>query len=281
MSSDDAKSDPQMGDFLEHDVIDENGSPSSPRPSTKLPADWTSLCEDLLYFFASHKAAGTLRAHPFLATSFALCADLFGRDGDIITIDNCGQQELCDSYPIKLILQKSYLDHIDSVHPIDAVDAMPLDVDHESNDHGHSPSDGLCRLLERARFARVHRRFVAPVIFLPNDQCIARSSTLSTAGELLLNKATSVVSDALLSAPCSLSNPRCIGTATTCFCGSATGIIAVIRWRARWATTSLRFVPPTSRCSATLGSSSSATSWWRTRRECMYCCAVMTQSDSI
>eukprot|EP01084_Bolivina_argentea_P063268 115568_1 len=170
-----------------HDTFTEQNNYNLPSTTTKIPfIEWTARCEALLHFFGSHKAAGTLRDNEFLDQSFNYCSQLFARDGEIITIDNHGKQELCDSYPIKIILQKSFLHHIDT---------NPTNY------------DDLCRLLERARYARVHRRFVVPVIFLPNHACIARSSTLSTTGELLLNKATSVVSEALNYNPNAMESP--------------------------------------------------------------------------
>eukprot|EP01084_Bolivina_argentea_P302423 522000_1 len=150
----------------------------------RISTNWTSRCEELLYFFGSHKAAGLLGKHKFLETSFNYCKQLFERDGDIVIIDNYGQQELCDSYPIQIILPKSFVEYIENNNDINN---QHIDI---------NCNDFLCRLIERARYARVHRRFVVPVIFV-NNACIARSSTLSTTGELLLNKATTVVSEAL------------------------------------------------------------------------------------
>lgn len=255
MSSNEAKSDTNTDHFDEHETVVDHSGPSSVSSSvptttttTTTPRDWISRSEKLLHFFGSHKAAGTLRDHQFIAKTFNRCAELFRRDGEILTITNCGQQELCDSYPIHMILHKSYVDHIESIpngitngmETVDGGDAVNSDLadigvsgksgsfhsDQRGDNLPYSPplvahptnsnssysandddqmnecQDGVSRLLsiiERARFARVHRRFVVPVIFLPNHSCIARSSTLSTTGELLLNKATSVVSEALLS----------------------------------------------------------------------------------
>lgn len=137
---------------------------------------WTTRAEELLHFFGSHKAAGIFRDNAFLDKSLNFCSELFAKDGDIEIINNYGTKYLCGSYPIRLIVRKSFLHHIQQ-----------------------TDDNLLSRLLERARYARVHRRFVMPVIFLPNNTCIARSSTLSTTGEILLNKASNVVSDVLLS----------------------------------------------------------------------------------
>ena len=156
----------------QHAMADEmRESCASAAPCASTSTDWLCRCHDVLRFFASHKAAGTLRNSAFLDESLRLSLALFSKDGDFVTIDNHGSQELCDSYPMRLILSAS--------------------------------QSSVSSLLERARFARVHRRFVAPVIFLAHNVCIARSSTLSSNKELLLHKATSVGAWALY-ALCSL-----------------------------------------------------------------------------
>ena len=73
-------------------------------------------------------------------------------------------------------------------------------MDNRSNSGSSSSSSSdvdLPRLIDDARFARVHRRFAAPVIFFPNGACIARSATLSTTGEVYLQKTVTAVRNAV------------------------------------------------------------------------------------
>eukprot|EP00485_Elphidium_margaritaceum_P016123 CAMPEP_0202730636 /NCGR_PEP_ID=MMETSP1385-20130828/186739_1 /ASSEMBLY_ACC=CAM_ASM_000861 /TAXON_ID=933848 /ORGANISM="Elphidium margaritaceum" /LENGTH=1041 /DNA_ID=CAMNT_0049396913 /DNA_START=30 /DNA_END=3155 /DNA_ORIENTATION=- len=196
-------------------ILPSISSNNSDAPSTKVSncklsfLDWITRCEQVLHFFASYKAAGTLRDDTFLDECMQHCLDLFKRDGDIVVIENYGTQELCDSYPIKLVLYKSFLERMQHKHR-HRHRSRHTQSSSAANNTSYNNTDAyeyLCNLLETARFARVHRRFIAPVIFLPNHACIARSSTLSTTGELLLNKASSVVSDALNYCPNTTASP--------------------------------------------------------------------------
>eukprot|EP01083_Nonionella_stella_P191329 708272_1 len=138
--------------------------------------DWKTHCKEVLHFMSAHKSAGTLRTDTFLFQSFELCKTLFERDDDVVVIDNHGDNELCDSYPVKIIIQKSFFQHVSA---------------HNNKDLNH--------LFARARYARARCRFAIPVIFLPNNSCIARSATLSSSNELLLNKSTTAVYDTFVS----------------------------------------------------------------------------------
>eukprot|EP01084_Bolivina_argentea_P115862 205961_1 len=136
--------------------------------------EWTNHSKQVLHFLASHKASGTKRNDKLLLKSFENSKMLFEKDIPVDIIDNYGDKELCNSYPIKIIIQRSFNQHISN-----------------KNDN----INNLTKLFDNARFGRVRCRFVVPVIFLANNLCIARSGTLSCTKELWLNKSIFTLSN--------------------------------------------------------------------------------------
>eukprot|EP01083_Nonionella_stella_P218593 783789_1 len=73
--------------------------------------EWTTRSEHVLHFLASHKASGTLKDDKFLSKCLNYCVTLFEIDNEVILINNYGKKELCDSYPSKIIIAKSFINN--------------------------------------------------------------------------------------------------------------------------------------------------------------------------
>ena len=124
---------------------------------------------ELLTFFASEMAVGKscrtdTNNKEQLFSVLDTCKNLFTKDYQIVSIDNFGDNEACDSYPPSIFIAQSYLD-------LNSID-----------------KDELSSLINNARYARLLRRFVTPVIFFNNGCCVARSSTLCINKELWSQK---------------------------------------------------------------------------------------------
>jgi hypothetical protein len=129
-----------------------------------------SELESLLRFYANHyKVDSTSRSDTEFSKASDIARQLFEKDYKVVVFDNSAQEELCNSYPLQIIV------------PVDYSKSYKTSLGLESE---IDQSMKLC--FQNSRFARVHGRFVVPAIFLRKGQFVCRSSTLAIEAESVL-----------------------------------------------------------------------------------------------